>query len=93
MLHLIHMEKPHAPWTHFPSGRKYTNLSAEFEDVLADDSSWLGPRSLTDLALQRHMLETGFTDLLLGELIARHEARPGSGSGRCWWWSPITETP
>jgi hypothetical protein len=71
VLHLIHLEEPHAPWTHLPGGRTYTDLSAEFDDVLADDSRWLGPRHLTDLALQRHMLETGFTDRLLGRLIAR----------------------
>ncbi len=63
--------KPHYPWTHFPDGRKYSNLSSEFQDVLGDDTRWEGPRSLTDLALQRHMLETGFTDHLLGELIGR----------------------
>ena len=71
VLNLIHVEKPHYPWTHFPDGRKYSNLSSEFQDVLGDDTRWEGPRSLTDLALQRHMLETGFTDHLLGELIGR----------------------
>ncbi len=71
VLNLIDVQKPHYPWTHFPDGRKYSDLSGEFKDVLADDSSWKGPRSLTDLALQRHMLETGFTDHLLGQLIAR----------------------
>jgi Sulfatase len=70
-LNLIHVMKPHAPWTHFPDGRKYTNLSAEFDPVLAEDSTWLGPESLTDLALQRVLLETGFTDHLLGAVIAR----------------------
>jgi hypothetical protein len=71
VLHLIHVEKPHYPWNHFQSGRKYSNLSSEFKDVLAGDTGWMGPRALTDLALQRHMLETGFTDLLLGEVIDR----------------------
>jgi hypothetical protein len=70
-LNLIHLMKPHYPWTHFPDGRKYSNLSSEFKDVLAEDSTWLGPKSLTDLALQRHLLEVGFTDHLLGEAIAK----------------------
>jgi Sulfatase len=70
-LNLIHIMKPHYPWTHFPDGRKYSDLSSEFKDVLGDDSTWLGPRSLTDLALQRHLLEVGFTDHLLGEAIAK----------------------
>jgi hypothetical protein len=70
-LNLIHVEKPHYPWTHFPDGRKFSDSSSEFGDVLGDDTSWEGPRSLTDLALQRHMLETGFTDHLLGTLIRR----------------------
>ena len=71
VLHLIHVLKPHYPWTHFPDGRKYSNFSSEFKDVLADDTSWKGPRALTDLALQRHLLESGFTDTLLGEVIGR----------------------
>ena len=70
-LNLIHVEKPHYPWNHFPDGRKFSNLSGEFGDVFSEDGSWDGPRSLTDLALQRHMLEAGFTDHLLGGLIAR----------------------
>ncbi|MEK6278605.1 MAG: sulfatase-like hydrolase/transferase [Actinomycetota bacterium] len=71
VLHLIHVEKPHYPWNHFQDGRKYSNLSGEFKDVLADDTGWLGGEALTNLALQRHILETGFTDLLLGEVIDR----------------------
>lgn len=71
VLNLLHVEEPHAPWTHLPGGRTYTDLSAEFDDVLADDSRWLGARHVTDMGLQRHLLETGFTDYLLGRLIAR----------------------
>jgi len=69
-LNLIHIEKPHYPWTHFPDGRKYSNLSSEFKEVFEDGTRWGGGRSLTDLALQRHLLESGFTDGLLGEMIA-----------------------
>ena len=70
VLNLIHVEKPHYPWTHFPDGRKYSNLSSEFRDVFEDGTRWDGGRALTDLALQRHLLESGFTDGLLGELVA-----------------------
>ena len=73
-LNLIHVEKPHYPWNHFPDGTKFSNLSGEFGDVFSEDGSWDGPTSLTNLALQRHMLESGFTDHLLGSLIARLRA-------------------
>jgi hypothetical protein len=73
-LNLIHVEKPHYPWNHFPDGRKFSNLNGELSDVFTEDGRWDGPTSLTDLALQRHMLETGFTDHLLGSLIARLRA-------------------
>ncbi len=73
-LNLIHVEKPHFPWNHFPDGRKFSNLSGELSDTFSADGGWNGPRSLTDLALQRHMLETGFTDHLLGGLIDRLRA-------------------
>jgi hypothetical protein len=39
--------------------------------VLAGDTGWKGPRALTDLALQRHLLESGYTDLLLGAITDR----------------------
>lgn len=71
VLHLIHVEKPHYPWTHFASGRKYSDLSSEFKDVLGDDTRWEGSRSLTNLALQRHLLETGFTDRLLADVLGK----------------------
>ncbi|MGH2981360.1 MAG: sulfatase-like hydrolase/transferase [Solirubrobacterales bacterium] len=71
VFNLLHVEEPHAPWTHLPGGRTYTDLSAEFDDLLADDSRWLGARHVTDMALQRHLLETGFTDYLLGQVFAR----------------------
>jgi hypothetical protein len=74
-LNLIHVEKPHYPWNHFPDGRKFSNLTGELSDVFTEDGRWNGPTSLTDLALQRHMLETGFTDHLLGSLIARLRAK------------------
>lgn len=73
-LNLIHVEKPHYPWNHFPDGRKFSNLSGELSDVFTEDGRWNGPTSLTNLALQRHMLETGFTDHLLGSLIAKLRA-------------------
>ena len=73
-LNLIHVEKPHYPWNHFPDGRKFSNLTGELSDVFTEDGRWNGPTSLTNLALQRHMLETGFTDHLLGSLIAKLRA-------------------
>ena len=40
VLNLIHIEKPHYPWTHLPDGRRYTDLRDELLDLLDDGSVW-----------------------------------------------------
>jgi Sulfatase len=70
-LHFLHVESPHYPWTHFNDGHQYSNLASEFGAFFDDAGEWDAPRYVTDLALQRHLLEIGFDDLLLGELVER----------------------
>ena len=64
----VHVEKPHYPWTHYPSGRKYTAGTEDFRAFITD-TDWLAGPYLTDRAHQAHLLEVGFTDHLLGEII------------------------
>ena len=70
-LDLIHIEKPHYPWNHFPDGQRYSRLQSEWASFLGGHSEWKGPRFITDIALQRHMLEAGYSDHLLGEILRR----------------------
>ena len=65
-LNLIHIETPHYPWNHFPDGVQFSNLTSEFGPFLDDAGRWATTPSVTRMALQRHLMEVGFTDLLLG---------------------------
>ncbi len=64
----VHVEKPHYPWTHYPSGLKYSDGTEDFRNFITD-TDWLGDEYVTDRAHQAHLLEVGFTDNLLGRII------------------------
>lgn len=70
-LHLIHVEKPHYPWKHLPDGRLYSPNVSEWIKFADQDSVWEAPETVTDIALQRHLLEVGYVDWLLGQVIGR----------------------
>jgi hypothetical protein len=66
-LDFMHVLLPHEPLEYLPTGQRYQAVAG---------SGLNGPPSydnefLTDQALQRHMLQLGFVDRLLGQLIAR----------------------
>ncbi|MCO5314581.1 MAG: sulfatase-like hydrolase/transferase [Solirubrobacterales bacterium] len=73
-LDLIHIEKPHYPWRHIPAGQRYSILASEWSGLLPNDGAWQTWGKVTDIALQRHLLETGYTDTLLGRIINRLKA-------------------
>jgi len=71
-LYFLHTFLPHVPWTYFPSGRQYVpGASVRGLNIRAeqwDDDDW----AVTQ-AYQRHLLQVGFVDTLVGELITRLE--------------------
>jgi hypothetical protein len=64
----VHVEKPHYPWTHYPSGLEYTGATEDFRNFITD-TDWIGNDYLSDRARQAHLLEVGYTDRLLGRII------------------------
>lgn len=76
-LHFNHVFFPHVPWQHLPSGRRYLEGTEEPLPGLARRR--LAERTIRDefvvrQAYQRHLLQVGFTDRLLGTLLDRlHE--------------------
>ena len=70
-LNLIHIEKPHYPWRHIPTGQRYSNLTSEWVGLLPNDGPWEAPPRIVDIGLQRHLLEVGYTDTLLGLITDR----------------------
>jgi hypothetical protein len=67
-LNFLHVLLPHHPWRYLPSGREYA--TATLIPGLADDV-WGSDPVLVEQAYQRHLLQVGFVDRLLGELVAR----------------------
>ncbi|MFN8007351.1 MAG: sulfatase-like hydrolase/transferase [Terriglobia bacterium] len=73
-LHFLHILLPHAPWQFLPSGKQFT-----FDDKIRgvqgsngsgiDPDLWgLDPWPVT-LAYQQHLLQVGFVDRLVGDLV------------------------
>lgn len=68
LMGLIHLLKPHIPWKHIPDGQRYSNLPNEWMDLSPEFRRWETPQKVVDVALQRALLEVGYTDTLLGRL-------------------------
>jgi hypothetical protein len=67
-LYFLHAMLPHSPWRFLPSGRQYAeSLGIE---GLANDR-WGEDEWLVTQGWQRHLLQVGFTDRLLGLLLDR----------------------
>ena len=70
-----HFVMPHQPWAYLPSGERYP--MADFLpgqiDVPGRGKGWTDHWWLTAQAMQRHLLQTQFTDSLLGAALDRME--------------------
>ena len=60
---------PHVPWIYLPSGRLYRRAPNDLIPGLSNQS--FEDQGQLDVLLQRHILQTGFTDLLLQRLWAK----------------------
>jgi hypothetical protein len=67
-----HLLLPHVPWQFYPSGRRYRRHAPEPIPGLNGELGF-GVPWLVKLSYQRHLLQVGFADRLLGELLARLE--------------------
>jgi hypothetical protein len=65
-----HVLLPHVPWQFYPSGRRYRRFAPEPIPGLNGESGF-GVPWLVKLSYQRHLLQLGLADRLLGELLAR----------------------
>ena len=69
-LFFVHEMLPHSPWRFLPSGRQYGDALGM--DGIAEDR-WGDDEWLVQQGWQRHLLQVGLVDRLLGELIDRLE--------------------
>lgn len=70
--HVAHFIVPHVPWRLLPSGRQYPVQGPTLPG--STDRVWTTERFLVEQAMQRHLLQVGYADRLLGRLVARLKA-------------------
>jgi hypothetical protein len=71
-LYFMHILLPHVPYIYLPSGRKYTLAGGGVKGLKAE--LWGDDESLVVESYQRHLLQVGFVDKLIGELVERLKA-------------------
>ena len=72
-LYYKHSLLPHVPFQYFPDGHRYRTQPHDVIPGLIDEPSW-NNEYLLQQAYQRHLLQAGFADRLLGTLLRRlHE--------------------
>ncbi len=74
VLHYLHLNLPHLPWKYLPSGKEYGPLASRIYPWGMVDDRWVGDEWASIQALQRHLLQLGFADRLLGRILDHLEA-------------------
>lgn len=69
-LYVLHCILPHAPFKYVPSGRRYTEPDGQVALLLKGRNKWIDDERPVARVYQRHLLQVGWTDTLIGELIA-----------------------
>ena len=67
----IHFLLPHSPWTYLPSGERYDVRPAP---GWGPDEVWTANQAAVDQYWQRHLLQLGYADRVLGRLLDRLRA-------------------
>jgi hypothetical protein len=67
-LYFLHVLLPHAPWLYFPDGK--VRAVAKTNAPGRNGERWFSEQ-LAEQAWQRHLLQTGFTDRLVGKFLRR----------------------
>jgi hypothetical protein len=64
----IHLLQPHAPWSFLPSGQQY-GFGETIDGTRDREYVWERNPWLVTQGLQRHLLQVGYVDFLLGRLL------------------------
>jgi hypothetical protein len=67
----VHLMLPHSPWTYLPSGERYSIRPAP---GWGPDEVWNRNQAAVDQSWQRHLLQLGYADAVLGQVVARLRA-------------------
>jgi hypothetical protein len=72
VLAYAHVMLPHFPWEFLPSGKRYAGDPGEIPGF--EGTAWGDDEFLVDQAHQRYLLQLGFADRLVGQLLTRLRA-------------------
>jgi hypothetical protein len=67
-LQFHHLLLPHSPWRYLPSGVQYGN-AATIDGILDSWNEWSRNPRFTEQGYQRHLLQLGYVDRLLGTFL------------------------
>ena len=67
----LHLNLPHRPWKYLPSGREYAPAGAPISPAGFKGRSLPNNEWLTIQGLQRHLLQVGYADRVLGQVLDR----------------------
>ena len=69
-IHFLHVVLPHEPWVYLPTGQRFsgTGTVAGFGNSYGE---WEDDKAAVAFEYQRHLLQVGLVDRLLGRLVAR----------------------
>lgn len=70
-LYYLHALIPHHPWQFLPDGRSYPYVIGA--NPASEAGGWIDDEFLVAQGMQRHLLQVGYADHVLGELIAALE--------------------
>lgn len=68
-LRFLHAALPHMPWQYLPTGQQYVVSGPDSPGLV--DEVWTEDPVPARLGLQRHLLQVGFVDQLVGRLVGR----------------------
>lgn len=71
-VHFIHALLPHSPWEYVPSGHRYATAG---RTGVREGTTWVEDPWFVAQSYQRHLLQVGFLDHLLGRLLDRLESQ------------------
>ena len=67
----MHVGIPHVPWRFLPNKQTYELVRKSVPGL--NGETWIDSQAVVDHGLQRYLLQLRFTDVLLGEMVARLE--------------------
>jgi hypothetical protein len=71
-LYVLHLLLPHGPWRFLPSGRAYQPFQAP--QGLSGEDLWKDNSRLVDRTYREHLLQVGYVDRILGQIVRRFRA-------------------